>query len=263
MRSGAKRLRPRSMRLKNRLVKTRTPVEAASRAAASSAAPDERAAAQEQPRGVARAHDAGGFVNALAPWRASGRPCHHRSRIARLTPRAIGGDDESRDPPGRSQGRTDGGRCCLCDRAGALDLPNPAGNRARDPGYIGLERRFVLQVLHGVLSHDGHHRRPRFARVVQISERVPQARPGVEERGRGAARHPRVAVRRRSADAFEQAQHAAHALHAVERAHEFELRCARVHQAQVHPVPHQGCEQTFGAIHGRSDTVYGIRAHPR
>ena len=103
-----------------------------------------------------------------------------------------------------------------------------------------------------MLSDDVDHRRPRFAGVVKIGQRVAEAGAEMQERGGGAAKHARVSVGRAGAHAFKEAEHAAHAFDAVERRDELHFGRAGVHEAGVDSRLEQGSEEAFGAEHACS-----------
>ena len=101
----------------------------------------------------------------------------------------------------------------------------------------------------GMLADNVDYRRARLARVVEVRQRVRQARSQVQQGGRRLSGHAGIPVRRAGTDALEQAQDAAHARHAVERRDKLHLGSSRIHQAQIHFVGQQGSEETLGAIH--------------
>ena len=72
---------------------------------------------------------------------------------------------------------------------------------------VGLQRRVEPLVRPRVVADDVDHRGPAAAGVVQVGQAVGHARPEVQQRGRGAAGHPRVAVGRAGGDALEQGEH--------------------------------------------------------
>ena len=79
----------------------------------------------------------------------------------------------------------------------------------------------------------------------------PLARPGPEmqqRRGRRAL-HAEIAVGRPRHHALEQAEHAAHALDAIQRCDEVHLRGAGIGEADVDPARDQGPHQTFRTVH--------------
>ena len=79
----------------------------------------------------------------------------------------------------------------------------------------------------------------RSAGVVEVRERVAEARAEVEERGCGATRDPREAVRGPGGHALEEAQDSADLMDVVEGRDEVHLRGARVHEARRHVVSSQ------------------------
>ena len=123
--------------------------------------------------------------------------------------------------------------------------------RPRDAFDVGGERRVVLDVIERVLAHDVDDARARLLGVVQVGRGVGEA--GTEmQQGRGRlVGHAVVAVGRAAAHAFEQAQHAAHALDAIERADEMHLRGAGIGEADFDAALDQGANQTFRSVHRR------------
>src|SRR6185503_12026685 len=98
----------------------------------------------------------------------------------------------------------------------------------------------------------------RLLGVVQVGGGVGEARAEMQQ-GRGRlVLHAVVAVGRARADALEQAEHAAHALDAIERADEMHLRRAGIGEADLDAALHQGPNQTLRTVH----TVLPIEFEP-
>jgi hypothetical protein len=101
-----------------------------------------------------------------------------------------------------------------------------------------------------MLADDVDDARARFLRVVQVGQAIGQARPEVQQRGRRAIGHAIEAIGGAGDHAFEQAEHAAHARHLVERGDEVHLRGTGVRDTKVDAAVDQGADQALGAVHG-------------
>ena len=121
----------------------------------------------------------------------------------------------------------------------------------RDAFDVGGERRVVLDVIERVLAHDVDDAGARLLGVVQVGRRIGEAGTEMQQGRGGLVGHAVVAVGRAAAHAFEQAEHAAHALDPVERAHEVHLRGAGIGEADFDAALHQGPNQTFRSVHRR------------
>ena len=113
-----------------------------------------------------------------------------------------------------------------------------------------------------MLAHNIHHRRTRFPRIVKVRQTIRQPRPQMQQRGGGAARGARIAIRRAGTNTFKQAQHAPQFRHPVQSGHKVHLRRARVHEADVDSTRHQSPQQTFPTGHFETEhcqtAYYGI-----
>jgi hypothetical protein len=114
------------------------------------------------------------------------------------------------------------------------------------------ERCIVLQVIGRVLAHEIDDARTRFLRVVKVREAIAETRPEVEQRARGLAAQAVVTVRGAGNDAFEHAEHAAHALDFVQCGDEVHFGRARIGEADVDAVHDQCTHETFRAVHSSS-----------
>ena len=114
---------------------------------------------------------------------------------------------------------------------------------------ISRQRRVVLDVMQGMFTHNIDDARPGLFGVVQIRRSVCQTRAQMQQGGSGSIGHAVIAIRRAAAHALEQAEHAAHALNAIQRANEMHFRRARVGKAHLHPAFYQCANQTFCAVH--------------
>ena len=134
---------------------------------------------------------------------------------------------------------------------------HPVRHRPRQPFDVGGQRRVVADVIGRMLADDVDDARMRLLGVVQIGE--PVGEPGAEmqqRRGRRAL-HAEIAVGRTRHHAFEQPEHAAHALDPIERGDKMHLGSAGIGEADVHAARDQGPHQTFRTVH-RSTPVRGL-----
>ncbi len=188
------------------------------------------------------------------------RGCLGCGDLAALAPRDVGGQDQRRDLTGRTvRGGHRVGRVGA-DLAGLRRPADEPRHVARHRLDVGLELRVVLLVVRRVVADDVDDRRLTLARVVQVGEPVAEARPEVQQRGRGPVGHAAVAVGRAGGDAFEQREHAAHLGHRVERGDEVHLRRAGVHEAGVDTARDERADECLGAVHDVSSS--SRPAHP-
>jgi hypothetical protein len=71
----------------------------------------------------------------------------------------------------------------------------------------------------------------------------------MQECRRRISSHPRIAVGSASDDAFEEAQHAAHAIDPVECRDEMHFRGSRIRKTDIDAATDQGTYQTFRTVH--------------
>ena len=112
---------------------------------------------------------------------------------------------------------------------------------------VGGEGRVVGNVEGRMLADHIDDARPRLLGVVQVGGAIGEARTEMQQRGRRPADHAVVAVGRAGGDAFEQGEHAAHAVGPVEGRHEVHFGCAGIGQAKVDAAIDQGGDQVVGA----------------
>src|SRR5262249_40433938 len=134
---------------------------------------------------------------------------------------------------GRGGGGGDGGGAVGGHAGRALRGAHPVRHGPRDALDVRGERRVVLDVIGGVLTHHVDDARAGLARVMQIGEAVAEARSQVKESGRGPSRHAPVAVGRARHDPLEEPEDAANALDLVESGHEVHLRRAGIREAYI------------------------------
>ena len=114
---------------------------------------------------------------------------------------------------------------------------------------VGGERRVVLDVIERVLAHDVDDAGTCLFGVVQVGGGIGEARAEMQQ-GRGRlVGHAVVAIGGAAADAFEQAEHAAHAFDAVEGPDKMHFRGARIGEAYLDATLHQGPNQTLRSVH--------------
>ena len=132
--------------------------------------------------------------------------------------------------------------------------------RPGDAFDVGGERRVVLDVIERVLAHDIDDARARLLGVVQVGRRVGQTGTEMQQGRGGLVGHAVVAVGRATAYAFEEAEHAAHALDAIEGTDEMHLRRAGIGEADFDAALDQGPNQTLRSVHHRPQRLKGICA---
>ncbi len=172
-----------------------------------------------------------------------------RCGLGAAGPRGIGRQDQGGHASGRPQGRGHGLGGVGRDIGGAGRMPDPVRHRPGQRADVGFQRRIEALVVRGVITNHVDQRGSGPAGVVQVREAVRQARPQVQEGGRGAARHPAVAVRRTGGHALEQAEHRAEPGDRVQAGHHVHLGGAGVAEADVHPAAGQGADQRLGTVH--------------
>ena len=204
-------------------------------------------------------------MNSIADWpllQRLGRGDHRlvggllrRRRLGRLGravglgPRRVGRQDQGGDLAGRHARGLDRGGAVRGHGLGGRRGLHPVRERPRDAFDVGGQRRVVLDVIERVLADDVDDARARLLGVVQVGRGIGEAGPEMQQ-GRGRlVRHAVVAVGRAGAHAFEQAEHAAHALDAIERADEMHLRRAGIGEADLDAALHQGPNQTLRTVH--------------
>jgi hypothetical protein len=146
------------------------------------------------------------------------------------------GDVRRHDQRGRPTAGT-----CGEDRGGRVaarirrlpDGPDPPGDGPRQGLDVGGQRRVQRDVRARVLADDVDDRRPRTARVVQVGAAVGETRAEVQQRARGSASHPGIAVGRPGHDTLEQGQHAADGPGVVECTDQRHLGSSRVGEQGV------------------------------
>ena len=128
---------------------------------------------------------------------------------------------------------------------------HPGRHRPREALDIGSQRRVVRDMIRRVLADDIDDAGIGLFGVVQIGEAVGEAGTEMQQRRGGLAGHPEIAVGRPRDDAFEQPEHAADALDAIERSHEMHLRRAGIGEADVDVACDQRPHQAFRTVHRR------------
>ncbi len=118
-----------------------------------------------------------------------------------------------------------------------------------DEHLTGRQLAGCSLMLAGMLAHDIDDRGTGAAGVVQVRAGVRQAGAEVQQGGRGAAGHPRIAVSGARYHSLEQGEHGAHRAGIVHCAYEGHLRGPRVGKERVHAGPVQGLQDGLCAFH--------------
>ena len=105
---------------------------------------------------------------------------------------------------------------------------HPGRHRPRQAFDVGGQRRVVVDMVDGMLADDVDDAGMRLLGVVQIGEAVGEAGPEMQQRRGRRALHAEIAVGSTGYHALEQAEHAAHALHPVQRGNEMHFRSAGI-----------------------------------
>ena len=196
----------------------------------------ERTTAEQEGSPLTRAQGLGHLVDRVV--RHHRRPSPRTGRAGArggLGPRGVGRQYQGRHAARRAERRGNGVRPVSGDVVRPCRRAVPARHRTGDGGDLRLERRVVAGVVGGVVAHDVDDRRAGSSRVVQVGQPVAEPGPEVEQRRRRTACHASVAVRGTGDDALEEAEHAAHGRHVVQRSHEVHLRSPRIGEADVDP----------------------------
>ena len=166
-----------------------------------------------------------------------------------LVPGGIGGQNKRRDLRRRAFGGGDGGRAVGGDGFGIRRGAHPFRHRPRQAFDIGGQRRVVADVIGRMLADDVDDAGMRLLGVVQVGKAVGETGAEMQQRRGRRALHAEIAVGRPGHHALEQAEHAAHALDAIERCDEMHLGGAGIGEADVDPARDQGPHQTFRTVH--------------
>ena len=249
MRSTGTRPAPRSMRAGNVSHRSLAPVVSAIERASASDASRHAVPPTSSTAGSPDRSTCAIVADRVVADRAPRRGCLGCGDLAALAPRDVGRQHERRDLTGRTERRGHRVGRVRADLAGLRRPADEPRHVARHRLDVGLELRVVLLVVRRVVADDVDDRRLALARVVQVGEPVAEARPEVQQGGRGPAGHAAVAVGRAGRDAFEQREHAAHLGHRVERGDEVHLRRARVHEAGVDTARNERADECLGAVH--------------
>jgi hypothetical protein len=170
-----------------------------------------------------------------------------RSLPNRLAPGRICRQDQ-RCHARRRQRSATGGLRRRSDIIGAGHPPHPVRHRPRQPVNVAGQRRIERQVIRGMVADDVDHRRTGSPRVVHVGKAIGQSWPGMQQRGRRPARHPRIAVRGTGNDILVQPENAAQLRLAVERSHEMHLRRAGIGEADIDAVDQKHVRQHVGPV---------------
>ena len=173
-----------------------------------------------------------------------------RAGLAAFAPGHVGRQDERGHLAGQAARGGEGIDRVLAQGGGASGGVHEAGRDVAGHGFdVALQLGVVLDVVGGVVAHDGEHRHLALARVVQVGQAIAQAAAQVQQHGGGFAGHAGVAVGRAGGHALEQGEHGAHARLEVERGDEVHLAGAGVGEAHLDTGVGQGLHQCLGAVH--------------
>ena len=174
----------------------------------------------------------------------------HRGDAAGFVPGRVGGRISVATRPRRGPGLGDRPGAVAGHRGRVARGPHPVRHGSRDALDVGGERRVMGDVIGRVLAHDVDDRRVGLLRVVQVGEPVAEAGAGVQQGGRRLPGHAAIAVRGAGHHALEQAQHAPHAVDAIQRRAEMHLRGAGIGEAGIDAARQQRPRQALGPVHG-------------
>ena len=166
-----------------------------------------------------------------------------------LVPGGIGRQDQGRDLRRRALGGGNRGGAIGGDGLRIRRGAHPFRHRPRQALDIGSQRRVVADVIGRVLADDIDDAGMRLLGVVQVGKAVGEAGPEMQQRRGRRALHAEIAVGRARHHALEQAEHAAHALDAIQRRDEMHLGGAGIGETDVDPARDQGPHQTFRTVH--------------
>ena len=210
----------------------------------------QRPPGHEEGGGLAGAQDRGGAADRVGVDGLGHGESRRRRRAARrLAPGDVGRQDQGRDlPRGVTRGgdRVGGVRR---HRGGARTHPHPVREGPCHRLDVGGQRRVIGMMVGGVVADDVDHRRVAAPGVVQIGEPVREPGPEMQQRRGGLVGHAGIAVGGAGHRALGEAEHAAHALDAVERRDEMHLRRAGIGEADVDAGSDERAHQGFGAVH--------------
>ena len=99
-----------------------------------------------------------------------------------------------------------------------------------------------------LVADDIHHGGAGPASVVQIGEPVRQARAAMQQRRGRFARHACIAVGGTGHHTLEQAEHAAHPRHAVERRDKMQFAGSGIRETGIDTALQEGVDQTFSTV---------------
>ncbi len=203
----------------------------------------------DQDHRLAATKRCGGFLHQFVRNRPPGRCCDGRGDDTALAPGDIGGNDQRRNPALPRLCRRKRLGCILRHRFGRACRGDMRGNGTGDGGDIRGQRRVILQVIGGVLADEIKDRAVGTPRIVQVGAGIHQARAEMQKRCRRLAGHAGITVRRPGHATFEQAEHAAHAGHAVEGRDQMQFGRAGIGKAHFHPGFDQRGNDRFCTIH--------------
>ena len=172
-----------------------------------------------------------------------------RTVCSAIVPAGVGRRDQCRDLAVRGARGLNGGRGVLPHRCDRLHDARPGRNAARPTVGVAGQRRIERTVITRLVTDHIDDRRACTAGIVQISEAVGETRRAVQQRARGLFRHAAVAVGRAGRYAFEQAQDAVHARHAIECGNKMHLARSGIGEACSDVRREQRADEGFSAVH--------------
>jgi hypothetical protein len=208
---------------------------------------DERIAADEDcglPRRLDRARDGFEVLRSFRPRQGQGF-----GESTALAPRRIRRQEQERIAAGWTEAcGIGGGRLRAGIRCRCRDI-RPRRERLHQRLYVGGERRIEVAVIGRVIADNVDRRRKRAPCVVQVGGAVEIPRAEMQQRHRRAAGHARVAVRRASRDAFEQAQDRSDPGLPVESGDEVHLARAGLAKQVLDAALRERPDERIGTVH--------------
>jgi hypothetical protein len=215
------------------------------------AAPLQCPPAEEQHCRRAAPQDRGGFLQSRLRHRGRRGGLHRRHVGPCGVPRALLGDDQGGDLPGRAQRGTERVRHIPRGLRGCAHRAHPPRHRPRQRRDVGRERRVRSEVPAGMVADQVDDRRVRAPCVVQVGKAVGEPRAQVKQGQGRDAPHARVPIRRPGANAFEEAKHRAHAGHRIQGRDQLHLGGPGVGKTHIHPGSPGHLQHALRAVHAR------------
>ena len=206
-------------------------------------------AAQQDRRLFAVLERGGHLVDLGSVHRVRGIEIDRMCRLVRVQPGGVGGQDQCRDTARCAHRRCIGASTGSGHVAGVFRRFHPHRIGAGNAGDVGGERGVILAVIGRVFTHHIDDGGGGTAGVVEIGKAIAQPRAQMQQGCRGLAGHAAIAVSRARYHTFEQAEHRADAVDAVQRGHEVHFRRAGIGEADFHAAIDEGLHQAFRTVH--------------